>query len=221
MTSGEFKELPTSFRGYDRVATDALLTQIEQSYGELLAERDDLRSRLEDAQERAAHTERELARYREQMDSISRVLIHAEEVRSAAERDAHVTRSEASRQASQTRDRAARDAQVMNREAEATKVAAEREAEEIRAAAQRRAAEVVSEALARAEQLALEARRKLEERQRQAEVLLDGAKGRLNEFVRDLFAEARAAGFDGAAGSMADTAQAADPPRPSERPPTV
>ncbi|HEV2593425.1 MAG TPA: DivIVA domain-containing protein [Gaiellaceae bacterium] len=174
-------ELPSSFRGYDRTATDALLARVEESYRELLAERDQLLERLGRAESRAEAVERDLGDFREQADALGRALVRAEELRLEAERDAEVIRSEAERVASEVQEQAERAAAVAVREAETTRTLFEREAAEARERAHREADDILNQASRRADDLVVD-----------AEELMNRAKEHLTGLVRDLFERAGA-----------------------------
>ena len=191
-------ELPVSFRGYDRAATDALLGNLEESYRALLTERDDANGRVAEMETKLTELERELAEHREQSQAVSDALITAEQLKALGERDARILTEEAEREAAEIRARAELDAETLSAaadshvaevrsRAEQDAEAILRDAEERRAQAERDAEAIVREAEMRAEHLVDEVQREVEHRQHEAEDFLDDTRERLGSLVRDLF----------------------------------
>ena len=214
-------ELPVSFRGYDRAATDALLSDLEESYRALLTERDDAKSRVAEMETKLTELERELAEHREQSQAVSDALITAEQLKALGERDGQSLKDEAEREAaeiraqaeqhaealratvdaemSEVRAAAQREAEAVGQETDAVKAQAEQDAAEIRARAEREADEVVREAESRAARLVADVERDLQERQHEAEDFLDDTRERLSSLVRDLFGRVTRSTGEGAA----------------------
>ena len=88
--------LPRSKHGYEPVATDKLLDELGGRQGELVREREELRSRIKEL-------EADLARYQAQEQLLSKALLtatkHAETIREAARREAELTLRKARREA--------------------------------------------------------------------------------------------------------------------------
>lgn len=198
-------ELPSSFRGYDRAATDAFLARVEEGYRGLVAERDELLDRLARAESRSEALERELSDFREQAHALGRALVRAEELRVEAERDAEAIRSEAERFASEVQEQAERAAEAAAHEAESTRTLFERQAAEARERAHREAENILSQASRRADDLVVD-----------AEELMNSAKEHLTGLVRDLFERAGATrsredGSNGSHEAFADEPSRSDP----------
>ena len=225
-------ELPVSFRGYDRAATDAFLSDLEASYRALLTERDDAKGRVAEMETKLTELERELAEHREQSQAVSDALITAEQLKALGERDGQSLKDEAEREAAETRAqaeqhaenlRAAADnevsevraaaqqqAEAILRDADVAKADTEQQAAETLARAEREADEVVREAESRAARLVAGVERDLQERQHEAEDFLDDTRERLSSLVRDLFGRVTRSTGEGAATDdlVADSASA-------------
>ena len=202
-------ELPVSFRGYDRAATDALLGNLEESYRALLTERDDANGRVAEMETKLTELERELAEHREQSQAVSDALITAEQLKALGERDARILKEEAEREAaeiraqaeqhadalratvdnevSEVRAAAQQEAETIAHGARAAKAQAEQEAGETLARAEREADAILADAESKAEHFVEAVRTQLEARQSEAEDFLDDTRERLGSFVRDLF----------------------------------
>ena len=201
-------ELPVSFRGYERAATDALLSDLEESYRALLTERDDAKSRVAETETKLTELERELAEHREQSQAVSDALITAEQLKALGERDGQSLKDEAEREAAEIRAQAEHDAETLRaaadnevsevraaaqrqaeailREADVAKADTEQQAAETLARAEREADGVLREAEARAESLVEEVRRELRERQNEVGGFLDDTRERLGSLLEDL-----------------------------------
>jgi cell division septum initiation protein DivIVA len=191
-------KLSTAFHGYAREPVDSLLAKIEERYGALLAERDELRESLADTSLRLDGAIAELEDRKRKERAIADAVIEAERLKAAGEEQADAIKSEAVAEAAETRQRAAQAAQEV-------KAAAERDAEGIRREAQLEAETIVRDAEAardlatseadkllrgaqsRADRLFGEVQQSLEQRQHRAEELLDDVGVRLGTLVRDLF----------------------------------
>lgn len=213
-------ELPVSFRGYDRAATDALLSDLEESYRALLTERDDAKGRMAEMETKLTEFERELAEHREQSQAVSDALITAEQLKALSERDARILKEEAEREAAEIRTQAEHDAETLRaaadnevsevraaaqhqaetilRGADVAKADTEQQAAETLARAERVADEVVHEAESRAARLVAAMEHDLQERQHEAEDFLDDTKERLSSLVRDLFGRVTRSAGEGA-----------------------
>ena len=213
------RELPVSFRGYERASTDKLLRDLEEAYRALLAGRDEAKSQVAELEAQVAELERELAERREQADAVSDALIRAEQLKALSERDAQAIKEAADREAAEiraqaehdanmlradadcevveTRSRAAHEADELVRVGETAKAEAEREAAETRERAERDAAAIVRDAESRAEVLVEQVQRDLRERQDETEDFLDDARERLGSLVRDLFGRVTGGAGDG------------------------
>lgn len=162
-------ELPVSFRGYERKSTDDFLRNLEESFHNLSAERDTLRTRIEELEDEVAH-------YRSRSQAVADALISAQTL------------------AAEIRSNAQHRVESQLHEAESVKNSALVEAAEVRARAEREAADKEREAQARADRLFDDAQRGIREQQHEAEHILDSAKERLGALVSDLLGKVPAHG---------------------------
>jgi len=158
-------ELPVSFRGYSRDATERLVRQLEETYRALLAERDGLRARADDAENqlgaaarRLQELEQQLALHRGDVEAVGAAVVTAERLKAEYEREAAAMRAEAAQEAARTLSLAEQQAETIMRDASA-----------------------------RAERLVREVEVRLQERRNETEVFLDDTRERLGAIVRDLF----------------------------------
>jgi cell division septum initiation protein DivIVA len=154
-------DLPVGFRGYDRTATDAVLSEFEERQSALAEERDELRRQVEEL----VH---ELAQHRDRSQAVADALVTAQQV--AADL------------------RAAGEVEIAEKRGE---VAAERakiaeEAQSIRAEARQEATEIVREARLRADRLIEEVVTALEAYRAETDQFVVGTRERLASLVRDL-----------------------------------
>ena len=176
--------LPIARRGYDRDATDRLLTELRATAGgiigerdaaraerdaaraerdEAIAERNEARGELADARTQAAELERKLDDRREREKEITEALVVASRVRADSEREGQELIAEYEEQGAA-----------------------------ITAEGERKAAEIVSAAEAEAEKIVANARfriRQLDQEVRNAEQLAVEARARLTAFLESLLAE--------------------------------
>ena len=190
-------KLPTAFHGYSREAVDSLLGKIEDSYRGVIAERDELRGNLADTNRRLDGVTAELEDHKRKERAISDAVIEAERLKANGEKQATAIKGEAAGEAAETRRRAnqaaqelrtsaERDAERIRREAELEAEAIKRDAEAARDRAASESDELLRGAQSRADRLFGEMRQSLEQRQHQAEELLDDVGVRLSSLVRDL-----------------------------------
>jgi cell division septum initiation protein DivIVA len=176
--------LPTALRGYAREPVDAMLEDIERTYRALLAERDELRSGLANANKRLSEVTAELENHAAQKKTVAETLGEAGRLQESnrglsAERDElRAALAKATERLSQLEAELERYA---GREREV--VDALIETERLRSAGQSDIRALKEEATREIAEL----RGRAEERQHQAEDLLDDARAKLSSLVRDLF----------------------------------
>lgn len=176
-------KLPTAFHGYARDPVDKLLAEIEESYRALIAERDELREKLEAESKRQGDLTAELEKRTRQERVIADAVIEAERLKAEADRQTSELKAAATRDAAETRERAEHEAQEL-------RAAAERDAEAAKERAASEADELLQAAQAHADRLVTEMEKRLGQRQRRAEELLEDVGARLGSLVRDLFDQA-------------------------------
>lgn len=154
-------ELPVGFRGFDRAATTALFTSVEQSRRMLMQERDDLRRRVDELTA-------EVGQHQARADAVADALVTAQKIaldlRAAAEADIEEERREVADERQRLFDEGAA----------------------IRAEARQEATEIVREARIRADRLIDEIVDALRAYQHEAEDFVTGSGERLTSLVHDL-----------------------------------
>jgi cell division septum initiation protein DivIVA len=112
--------IPTTFRGYDRERTNAVMQALGDEIKSVKWERDDLRRRLEEA---AA----ELEDHRERSRAVADALVSAQEVAAGVRAQAEAERAEQQREVAGVKDAASADASAIRERArhEATEIVRE------------------------------------------------------------------------------------------------
>lgn len=191
--------LPTALRGYDREAVDNLLEEIEKNYRALIAERDELRSSLADANERLSEVTAELENHVAGTEAAAKALGEAqglqESIRAlSAERDElrgaltsateRLSQLEAELEHHVGRERAVVDALI---ETERLKSGAESEVQALKEEAEREIAELRGRAEQETQELRTAAERAADEIRARAEAeadeLLGEARARADRLV--------------------------------------
>jgi cell division septum initiation protein DivIVA len=153
--------LPVTFRGYDRAATDRLVARAWERQSELERERDGLKAKVDELAEQLAHHER---RAQAVADALVAAQLAAGEVRAAAAAEIEEDRRRVERERREIADERA----------------------SLRAKARQDAAEIVREARVRADRLVDELRITFEEYQQDTGQFLSEKRERLDSLVRDL-----------------------------------
>jgi DivIVA domain-containing protein len=196
---------PTAMRGYDRMAVDRyvrdmnrLIAELEMTASPESAVRralDEVSEETRDLLQRAHQTAEEItARSRVKADDrLSQAEAEAEALREAAQRDADATREAGQREADAIRDAAQREAHELRtaaqQESAALREMAAREASELRETSTREATELRDSASRDSGQVRLaaqqEADRLLSQARREAEELLETAETRARELAQN------------------------------------
>jgi len=151
--------IPTSFRGYDRARTDALMRALAEEVRSVQWQCDDLRRQLEEATA-------ELEEHRERSRAVADALVSAQQV------------------AADVRAQAEAEIAERQREAAGLKDAAEADALEIREHARQEATEIVRESRVRADRVVDEVAIAIKGYHEDTDEFLDDARTRLDTLVQ-------------------------------------
>jgi len=151
--------LPTSFRGYDRDRTDALMRALADEVRSVTTERDGLRRQLDEVT-------RELEDHRERSRAVADALVSAQQVAAQVRAEAEAEKAEQQREAASVKD------------------AASVEASEIREQARQDATEIVRESRIRADRVVDEVAIAIKGYHEDTDEFLDDARTRLDTLVQ-------------------------------------
>ena len=154
-------DLPTSFRGYDRAATDALLAKLDDARLVLVRERDELRREVESLRH-------DVEQHRERTQAVADALVTAQMV------------------ANELRAKAEGDLAEERRELAASKERLEHEADELRERARHEATEIVRESRVRADRVIDEVAHALRNYRTDTDEFLEEARLRLDSLVQEV-----------------------------------
>jgi cell division initiation protein len=161
MSSARHQDLPVSFRGYDRAATEARLWQLEEQRKEVERQRDDVQRRLEEV---TAEVEGHRSRAQAVADALVTAQRIANDLKASAEAELEAERRELS--------------EALQR--------LEGEGAGIRSEARQEATEIVREARVRADRLIAEVGSALTDYEREADEFLGSSRDRLTALVHEL-----------------------------------
>lgn len=154
-------DLPSSFRGYDRSATDALLAKLDDARLALVRERDDLRRELEAAQ-------LDLEQHRGRAQAVGDALVTAQLI------------------VNDLREKAEAELAEERRELGAAKEKLDQETDELRSHARQEATEIVREARVRADRVVDEVANALGNYRTDTDEFLETARVKLDALVQEV-----------------------------------
>jgi cell division septum initiation protein DivIVA len=195
--------LPTVRRGYDREATDELLSALRGNLATANIERDEARKRVDDLEQQLAGSRMRESEITEALLVASRVRDDAEregtELKARYEQEAEATLSASEQKAAETVAAAEQEAEATRTEAQAALAASEQKAEETVAAAEEKAQAILAAAEVEAEKVVGDAKlriRGLEQEVRDAEQVAVDARARVTALLESLLAEVERRGTE-------------------------